>query len=110
MRMIAGRLFAAVLGIGVYVFLRSFIPEPHCRDGWHSQSIGTQGACSHHGGVKRYGYWKFAVFVAAIAAGSITWAIAGRPATSSQLAPMPTPSDSLHPPKKLQRRKRILRE
>lgn len=22
-----------------------------CRDGWHSKSIGKQGACSHHGGV-----------------------------------------------------------
>jgi len=22
-----------------------------CEDGWHSSNIGTQGACSHHGGV-----------------------------------------------------------
>jgi hypothetical protein len=26
-----------------------------CADGWQSPSIGLQGACSHHGGVKYYG-------------------------------------------------------
>jgi hypothetical protein len=26
-------------------------PEWACSDGWFSQSIGIQGACSHHGGV-----------------------------------------------------------
>ena len=28
-----------------------------CRDGWHSSSIGRQGACSHHGGVVPHGSW-----------------------------------------------------
>lgn len=28
------------------------MPTPaHCADGWSSESIGKQGACSHHGGV-----------------------------------------------------------
>lgn len=30
-------------------------PTASCRDGWRSSSIGKQGACSHHGGVKRSG-------------------------------------------------------
>ena len=34
--------------------LGSWIAGPStCRDGWQSSSIGTRGACSHHGGVYR---------------------------------------------------------
>jgi hypothetical protein len=29
------------------------VPDVVCADGWHSSSIGIQGACSHHGGVNR---------------------------------------------------------
>jgi hypothetical protein len=29
-----------------------------CRDGWHSPSIGAQGACSHHDGVDRSLTWR----------------------------------------------------
>jgi hypothetical protein len=31
------------------------VPTATCVDGWKSPSIGRQGACSHHGGVKDYG-------------------------------------------------------
>lgn len=30
-----------------------------CADGWHSSSIGIQGACSHHGGVRHMGFFIF---------------------------------------------------
>ena len=36
------------------VGLFSIIPPTKCRDGWESPSIGQQGACSHHGGVRRH--------------------------------------------------------
>lgn len=36
------------------IFLSSLIPEAKCHDGWRSRSIGRQGACSHHGGVRDY--------------------------------------------------------
>ena len=43
------------LGVGIvafFVFSYLFIPELACEDGWKSPSIGKQGACSHHGGVR----------------------------------------------------------
>lgn len=50
---------------------------PTCMDGWRSPSIGTIGACSHHGGVKYEGtdptpIWKKGV---AIGAGLVTFLI-----------------------------------
>jgi len=41
--------------IGAYWFCRLFLyHEPICTDGWRSTSIGSRGACSHHGGVDRW--------------------------------------------------------
>lgn len=36
----------------LFSLMSSFVDPPTCRDGWRSSSIGTQGACSHHGGVE----------------------------------------------------------
>jgi len=51
--------FRTVAGgvVGIVTFLSAcyFIPNATCADGWNSPSIGRQGACSHHGGVRSYG-------------------------------------------------------
>jgi len=55
-------------GIAVFIFLAFLMPRTSCSDGWHSFSIGRQGACSHHGGVNDHsGLWilAFAVSVGA---------------------------------------------
>ena len=50
-------LFRSALVFGLFAFfavrivLSPFEGNRLCRDGWHSSSIGTQGACSWHGGV-----------------------------------------------------------
>lgn len=43
--------FAILFGGGRLI--AAIAPKAVCRDGWESPSIGTQGACSHHGGVKK---------------------------------------------------------
>lgn len=35
-----------------------------CRDGWYSSSIGKQGACSHHGGVRRSSALMWSLLIA----------------------------------------------
>lgn len=45
-------LFSWIFGIFIFFCLLEFVPSPACNDGWMSSSIGRQGACSHHGGVK----------------------------------------------------------
>lgn len=52
--------FLAYTGYGLYV--NGF--GSRCADGWPSQSIGIQGACSHHGGVVSYGWINFVVGIA----------------------------------------------
>lgn len=51
------KIFSWAIAIGVLfglLRLSAFVFGPTlCRDGWHSASIGRQGACSHHGGVDR---------------------------------------------------------
>lgn len=44
-----------------------------CRDGWHSSSIGTQGACSHHGGVRPSSAPWLALLVGAVSGGITAW-------------------------------------
>jgi hypothetical protein len=61
-----------LVGLGVFAIfavlsLWLFGPES-CRDGWLSTSIGTQGACSWHGGVSRHPSALFIVYFV-IAAG-----------------------------------------
>ena len=43
-------IFLAIF-IGTPVLLNVLSGGPICLDGWQSSSIGTQGACSHHGGI-----------------------------------------------------------
>ena len=53
------RLLTNPISVGVMTFLtimivgHTMLGPTVCNDGWHSPSIGTQGACSHHGGVNR---------------------------------------------------------
>lgn len=45
---------AGIVGGFISFAVISTVEGPaRCRDGWHSTSIGKQGACSHHGGVGR---------------------------------------------------------
>jgi hypothetical protein len=50
----------------IFIFLTAWISgsilfgETKCRDGWHSPSIGSRGACSHHGGVTSNHFLIFA--------------------------------------------------
>jgi hypothetical protein len=41
----------ATVGTALFIFFVSLQGPARCRDGWASPSIGTQGACSQHGGV-----------------------------------------------------------
>ena len=61
-----------ILGLLLLVGLSSLIPEPRCRDGWESPSIGRQGACSHHGGVERHEGFVFLAIATSFCAGLIT--------------------------------------
>src|SRR5690625_2692968 len=45
---------AIVLFIVLLVVLKLLIGGAVCSDGWASPSIGKAGACSHHGGVRRW--------------------------------------------------------
>ena len=59
-----------LLGVSCFLLLMSVAPEPSppsCADGWKSPSIGLQGACSHHGGVRRHIRW-WPVPIAALSA------------------------------------------
>lgn len=58
-----------VAGLLLLFALSALTPSPVCRDGWRSPSIGIQGACSHHGGVKR-SILPLLVLVASVGAGT----------------------------------------
>lgn len=64
--------YSEAAGLVVYVVLTlifsAFVPSPTCRDGWRSPSIGSTGACSHHGGVD---YQVDKYLLAAAAGGAI---------------------------------------
>jgi hypothetical protein len=67
--------------IGIAVWLVTFIGVSSfqgprtCEDGWHSMSIGRQGACSHHGGVDHTpGSMRF--FISLLAGFAAGWGIA----------------------------------
>jgi hypothetical protein len=42
-----------LLALVIVIGFIAITPGPRCRDGYSSESIGSQGACSHHGGVDR---------------------------------------------------------
>ena len=44
-------------------------------DGWHSPSIGSRGACSHHGGVNNHGILKFLALCLSVGIGVFTFSI-----------------------------------
>lgn len=94
-----------IVGVAVMVYLSQFIPEVTCKDGWDSPSIGRQGACSHHGGVRGNGGSVFLVCLASFVLGffvfsGLDWLLGGkekkaapkleakyRPKQSSELKP-----------------------
>ena len=47
-----GTIIGLFIGVGLCFVLFQALPDPVCKDGWASPSIGRQGACSHHGGVR----------------------------------------------------------
>lgn len=49
--------------IAVWILLGLLISGNVCIDGWHSTSIGIQGACSHHGGVRDVGFGIFLISI-----------------------------------------------
>jgi hypothetical protein len=72
------------------VALSPFVGEQVCRDGWHSYSIGIQGACSWHGGVGGldHGSWVFPLSLfAGIAVGVWRADRRGRKATADPTIP-----------------------
>lgn len=46
-----------IVGLALLIYGQRWIPESGCVDGWESPSIGSRGACSHHGGVSSAGAW-----------------------------------------------------
>jgi hypothetical protein len=61
---------AFVLSIVLLSFL---LGPPRCNDGWHSPSIGKQGACSWHGGVNNTP--QFLSFLASVFVGFVVYAL-----------------------------------
>jgi len=47
-----GTIVGIAVAFVICIALMQFLPEAVCQDGWKSPSIGHQGACSHHGGVR----------------------------------------------------------
>lgn len=83
--------------LALAVIVTPLLGEARCRDGWRSPSIGSQGACSHHGGVgRREGSWMYWI---AIAGGIATgFATASRNERNSSTPIAPRPSTSERPP------------
>lgn len=101
-----------VVGILVFIFagiVFGLISGPAvCRDGWHSSSIGTRGACSHHGGIKRgwggilativglaAGFWRYVTNESAEAAAREA---ARSPQPRSSAKPAPCTTETAAPP------------
>lgn len=61
-----------VVGVALFLLLLQLLPEARCADGWASPSIGRQGACSHHGGVRGNGIYGILILGLSIAAGIMT--------------------------------------
>lgn len=66
----------AVVAFIVLLFIFGKLAGPAtCQSGWQSPSIGSRGACSHHGGVDRTKF-SIAFFVSAAGAIGIWWLLA----------------------------------
>jgi hypothetical protein len=68
-------ILSAIIALCLAVALIRSIPEPRCADGWDSPSIGRQGACSHHGGVKRFGHLYLFYPLGSILAGYLSYGL-----------------------------------
>jgi len=59
--------YSGFLGLAAYAVvtlaLTADIPPPACADGWQSPSIGSTGACSHHGGVNYHTEQYFSALI-----------------------------------------------
>jgi len=68
----------AVVSLLALVLFVGQIPPATCRDGWQSPSIGSRGACSHHGGVERHGGLYLLSVLGSGALGVTVYAFLGR--------------------------------
>ena len=63
-------IFSGILvGVGAFLLCAQFVrflPDVRCADGWRSPSIGRQGACSGHGGVRGNGAGFVLVFAVGV--------------------------------------------
>ncbi|RVT80230.1 hypothetical protein EM858_04335 [Agrobacterium sp. CNPSo 2736] len=78
------------------ITLRYMSGPPVCRDGWQSSSIGTRGACSHHGGV-RHGWGGIVAIILAIVAGFARYA-ANQDLSDTPRTQRPPPRPPIAPP------------
>lgn len=88
-------LFWAALILSMTLFSWMFDFTPRCESGWRSPSIGTQGACSHHGGVASTG-WGWAL-LASIGLGVLAYHM---PAIVADLRRPSAPRPERPPPAK----------
>ncbi len=59
---------AGIAALLTYAAFRFLLGPYVCQSGWASPSVGTQGACSHHGGIDRSPhYWSMLAGVVAAA-------------------------------------------
>lgn len=87
-------IWSTLAGIAVFLvltfYLFQFVPNPHCRDGWDSSSIGERGACSHHGGVRTYRHYYLLLSVfslaCAVSAANLLQAVSSRKRTNKSVA------------------------
>lgn len=74
-------ILAAIAGCAVSIVIISVFggsnhgSQRTCVDGWRSPSIGIQGACSHHGGVKKKEQDGSLLWLGAIFAGMFTFGV-----------------------------------
>lgn len=71
-------IFAVIVFLAGSWLLSPLNTRATCRDGTSSSAIGTQGACSWHGGVKSGMPWG--MLLAGVVTGAIAFAIAPKPA------------------------------
>ena len=87
-----------ILSMTLFSFIFDFTPR--CEDGWRSPSIGTQGACSYHGGIAWTG--RGLAFLVSIGLGVLAYnmpailADARRPSTPRRERP-PSPQKQPRP-------------
>lgn len=99
-------IFACIVFAFVYVNVYENLVQQSgpliCIDGWRSPSIGSQGACSHHGGVD-YGpirEARRAAMVAALLSAFVAWLVMtgiAKMASLRRRLPTPKPADHVAP-------------